>query len=98
MAEQRIMTIHLRKAMEAVPVYRRAAAAVKFIGSFVKRHMKADKVKIDVSVNDEVFRSGVKNPPVRMRVLCSRDDKKVVTVSLVKAAAETGTAKDGSSK
>ncbi len=98
MTEQRIMTINMRPAMEAVPVYRRAAAAVKFMQTFIKRHMKAEDVKIDIGVNDEVFKRGIKNPPTKIRVLCSKDDKKVVTVSLIKAAGESTPAENGSTK
>ena len=84
MSEKRIMTINLRRAMETVPEYRRAAASVRFIAAFVKRHMKAVDVKIDTSVNEEVFKHGMKRPPVRLRVMCDKDDKSAVRVGLVK--------------
>ncbi len=84
MAEQRIMTINLRKAISAVPRYKRASAAAKFMSQFVGRHMKADRVRIDIPVNNELFKNSIQNPPIRMRVICSKDDKKVVTVSLIK--------------
>ena len=33
--EQRIMTVHLRKAIEFVPRYKKASAASKFLSKFV---------------------------------------------------------------
>ncbi len=84
MAEQRIMTINMRGAIEAVPPYKRAAAATKFISKFVKRHMKAERVRIDIKVNEKIFENSIKNPPIRIRVVCAKDDKNVVTVSPIK--------------
>jgi large subunit ribosomal protein L31e len=88
MTEQRIMTINMRKAMEAVPRYKKASAAVKFLSGFVKRHMKAQRVKVDLLVNNSMFERGIKNPPIKMRVICTKDDKNVVTVSLIKKERE----------
>lgn len=87
MTEQKIIMINMRRAIEAVPSYRRASAGTKFISNFVKRHMKAQRVRIDVEVNDEIFKNGIQNPPTRIRVVCSKDDKNIVTVGLIKAEA-----------
>jgi large subunit ribosomal protein L31e len=84
MAEQRIMTIGLRGALEKGPRYKRAAYASKFVRSFVKKHMKAKDVRIETAVNDMLFKNGMKNPPSKIRVSCSKDDKNVVRVSIVK--------------
>ncbi len=84
MAEQKIITVNMRRGMEKVPPYKRAAAGVKYLKAFVKRHMKAEEVKIMQDVNDEVFSRGMKDPKTKIRVMCSKDDKKVVTVNLIK--------------
>ncbi len=88
MAEQRIMTINLRRGIEAVPPYRRAAAASKFVARFVKRHMKAEDTRIDVAVNDVIFRNGIKNPPVKIRLMCSKDETGIVTIKNIGEAAQ----------
>ena len=88
MAEQKILTVNMRGAIEAVPRYKRAAAASKFLAKFVKRHMKAEKVRIDTQVNAALFQRSIKNPPIRMRVICSKNDKKEVTISLIKTEKE----------
>ncbi|MCL4398879.1 MAG: 60S ribosomal protein L31 [Candidatus Parvarchaeota archaeon] len=84
MAEQRIMMVNMRRGIEKVPPYKRAAAAAKYLKAFVKRHMKADDVKLGQDVNDEIFSRGMKDPKAKIRVMCSKDDKKIVTINLVK--------------
>jgi large subunit ribosomal protein L31e len=84
MAEQRIMTVNMRRGIEKVPPYKRAAAAAKYLRSFIKRHMKAADVKLTQEVNNEIFSRGMKDPRVRIRVMCSKDDKKIVTVNLIR--------------
>ena len=84
MAEQKIITVNMRRGIEKVPPYKRAAAAAKYLRAFIKRHMKASEVKIMQEVNDEIFSRGMKDPKVKIRVVCSKDDKKMVTVNLIK--------------
>ncbi len=67
-----------------MPPYKRAAAGAKYLKAFVKRHMKAEDVKLSQDVNNEIFSRGMKDPRVKIRVICSKDDKKIVTVNLVK--------------
>ncbi len=45
--------------------------------------MKAKEVKLDNSVNELIFKNGIKNPPNKIRVSCSKEDNKV-KVTLVK--------------
>jgi large subunit ribosomal protein L31e len=86
MAEQRIMTVNMRRGIEKVPPYKRAASGTKYLKAFVKRHMKAVDVKIMQEVNNEIFSRGMKDPKTKIRVMCSKDDKKIVTVNLIKQA------------
>ncbi len=76
--------VNMRRGIEKVPPYKRAAAAAKYLKAFVKRHMKADDVKLGQDVNDEIFSRGMKDPKAKIRVMCSKDDKKIVTINLVK--------------
>ena len=84
MAEQKIIMVNMRRGIEKVPPYKRAAAGAKYLRAFIKRHMKASDVKITQDVNNEIFYRGMKDPKVKIRVMCSKDDKKVVTVNLIK--------------
>ena len=84
MAEQKILMVNMRRGIEKVPPYKRAAAASKYLKAFIKRHMKAEDVKLSQDVNNEIFSRGMKDPRTKIRVICSKDDKKIVTVNLVK--------------
>jgi ribosomal protein L31E len=42
-------------------------------------------VVIDTSVNEEIWKNGITNPPRRIRVRLSKDDEGLVTVSLAEA-------------
>ncbi len=83
MAEQRILNINLRRAKERVAPYKSSGSAAKFVRTYVSRHMKAKEVSIDNEVNNEIFKKGGKNPPVRLRVMCSKDDSGKVSVKLI---------------
>ncbi|EFD92567.1 MAG: Ribosomal protein L31e [Candidatus Parvarchaeum acidophilus ARMAN-5] len=84
MAVQQIITVNMRRGMEKVPPYKKAAAGAKYLRAFIKRHLKATDVKISQDVNNEIFSRGMKNPRPSIRVMCSKDDKKIVTVNLIK--------------
>lgn len=79
--------------------YRRAARALKYIRSFIKRHTKAEKVLVDESVNHYIFMRRYDKPPRRVAVAVMKLDQegKVVKVSL---AIPIGSAKtvEGSSR
>jgi Ribosomal protein L31E len=85
MAEERMLVVHFRRATERGPSYKKARYAVKFLEQYVKKHMKAKEVKINQEVNNAIFINGSKNPPMRIRVACSKDDKGVVSVKPVKS-------------
>jgi len=64
--------------------YRRAARALKYVRSFIKRHTKAEKVFIDESVNHYIFTRRYDRPPRKIVVAVMKLDQegKVVKVSL----------------
>jgi len=67
MPEERIYVIPLREVREKAR-YRRAAKAMELIRSFLERHMKTDRVKIDESLNRKIWSRGAKKPPSKVRV------------------------------
>ena len=81
---ERIYTIPLGRAWIA-PRYRRAAKAITVLRKFVQRHMKPDEVIIDPSVNEEIWKRGIQNPPRKIRVKLSKDDTGLVTVTMAEA-------------
>ena len=86
MAEnERIYTIPLAKTYEKHARNRRALYAVKFVRSFLARHMKAEleEVKISTGVNQAIFACGMKHPPRRIKLMASKDKDGMVQATLL---------------
>ena len=79
----RVYTVPLKKGWRAKKS-RRAERAVKFLRSFVARHMKVgeEAVKIDQRVNELIWSRSMNNPPRKIRVLVQKMDDGTVIVSL----------------
>lgn len=82
MALERTYTIPLRKGWLKAPRYRRAKKAVNTLKEFLVRHMKSDDVRVMPELNLEIWKHGMKNPPSRVKVNVSKDDKGVVKAQL----------------
>ena len=82
---ERQYTIPLRRLWLKAPRYRRAKKAVMGIRLFLERHMKSDinDVKIGRWLNELLWERGIKNPPHKVRVNVSKDDKGIVKVELI---------------
>ncbi|RMD67510.1 50S ribosomal protein L31e [Candidatus Pacearchaeota archaeon] len=70
--------IPLRREWRKVANYRRAGRAIKAIKKFVARHAKVperdlEKVKIDSSLNEEIWFRGRRHPPAKIKVRVERD-------------------------
>lgn len=82
MALERTYIIPLRKGWLKAPRYRRAKKAVNTLKEFLVRHMKSDDVRLMPELNLEIWKHGMKNPPSRVKVNVSKDDKGVVKAQL----------------
>jgi large subunit ribosomal protein L31e len=88
MATERTYVIPLRKEWLKTVKYKRAKKAVRAIKEFLVRHMKAaemDKVKIGTYLNLELWKHSIKQPPSRVKITATKDDKGVVWAELVGA-------------
>jgi large subunit ribosomal protein L31e len=87
---ERTYTIPLRREWLKSVKYKRAKKAVRAIKEFLMRHMKADaeNVKIGRYLNLIVWAHGIKNPPSRVKVNVTKDDKGVVHAEMVGAPVE----------
>lgn len=85
---ERVYTIPLRDAWKA-PYRVRTQKAVRVLKSFLLRHMKADRVKLNADLNDALWVRGIEHPPRRVKVKAVKTDDMVVTAELMggKAAA-----------
>jgi large subunit ribosomal protein L31e len=81
---ERIYTVPLKEAWNAQR-YRRSERAIMVLKKFAKRHMKAEEVSIDTTVNEAIWAKGIKNPPHRIRVKMNRDNEGRVLVTLAEA-------------
>lgn len=84
MSEDRVYTIPLRDAYR-VPQTKRAKVAVRIIREFVRRHTKADVVKLEPEVNEVVWERGIRRVPRSVKVsveLAEEEERKVATVKL----------------
>ncbi len=71
---------------------RRAPRAIKKIREFIKRHVKAEQIVIDESVNEYIFSRAYDKPPRRIavRVIPLDSEGKVVKVALAVPLASPG--------
>jgi len=65
-------TINLHKRLHGISFKKRAPRAVKEIKQFAAKMMKTPDVRLDVKLNKAVWRKGVRNVPMRMRIQISR--------------------------
>ena len=79
--EDRIYIVPLRDAWRT-PRRRRASRAIRILKEFITRHMKADSVKIDNSINEVIWSRGIEKPPRKIRVRAIKDREGVVTLLL----------------
>ncbi len=88
MALERTYTIPLRKGWLKAPRYRRAKKAVNTVKEFLVRHMKSEDVRLGTHLNLEIWKHGMQNPPSRVKVNVSKNDKGVVRAELFGAKIE----------
>ncbi len=90
MALERTYTIPLRREWLKSVKYKRAKKAVRAIREFLMRHMKAplENVRLGRHLNLELWKHSIKNPPSRVKVNVTKDDKGVVMAELFGAPKE----------
>ncbi len=84
---ERTYTIPLRREWIRAPKYRRGKRTIHAVQNFITQHMKATEVLIGPALNLEIWKHGIKNPPARVKVNASKDEKGTVRVELFGAAA-----------
>lgn len=79
---ERVYVIPLRK-VKNVPRTIRSPRAVRYVKEFIKRHMKAEDIKIDSSVNQKIWERGIQKIPPKIKVKAVKDEEGTVEVTLV---------------
>ncbi len=80
--EERVYTINLRRAVLLSPTWKKSDDAVAFVRNFLKRHMKAEEVKIDSSISEKIWEHGNQRPVGKIRIKAVKDDEGKVTAQL----------------
>lgn len=82
---ERVYTIPLRN-VKSMKRTIRAPRAIREVKYFLEKHMKADTVKIDSSINEFIWERGIKKIPSKIKVKAvveyEDDEEKVVEASL----------------
>jgi large subunit ribosomal protein L31e len=81
--EERIYTIPLR-AVKRTPRWRRSKKAMSEIRQYLAHHLsaEADKVKLDASINEKIWKRGSSNPPSRITIRAMKFDDGIVEAEL----------------
>ena len=85
---ERTYVIPLRSKTLRTPLYRKSEKAMTVIRKFLVKHMKSKDVKLGRHLNMFVWKHGIRNPPGKVKVVATKDDKGAVTAELEGAPKE----------
>lgn len=80
--EERIYTINLGKRLLKVSRQEKSKKAIRTIRNFLKKHMKSERIKLDKSITENVWKSGDQKPPNKIRIKATKDDEGIVKAEL----------------
>ncbi|MDR0900402.1 MAG: 50S ribosomal protein L31e [Methanobrevibacter sp.] len=78
---ERTYTIPLRD-VKNVPRTIRASKAIRSVQEFLQKHMKADEIKLDASVNEKIWERGIQKIPSKIKVKATKDKDGIVEATL----------------
>ena len=83
MAEEKIITINLRKGLKTYPRWKRAKKATGNLRAIIMKHAKVEKVRIDGKVNEAIWRKSIERPLHKIRLKITKTDSKTAKVELL---------------
>jgi ribosomal protein L31E len=81
--EEKIITVNLRKGLKESPRWNRARKATANLRNILRRHTKAEKIKIDKKVNEAIWRKSIERPAHKLRLKITKTDAKTAKVELL---------------
>ncbi|MBS3815397.1 MAG: 60S ribosomal protein L31 [Hadesarchaea archaeon] len=81
MPDEQVYTIPLSDRRKAHK-NKRASRAINMIKEFLENHMNTEEVKIDIDLNEKIWRNSASNPPSKIRVRALKRDDGVVEAYL----------------
>lgn len=65
---ERDYVVPLRRGFRRITGYKKSAKAMRTLRDFLQRHMKSDKVRLGLHLNEFIWANGGKNPPHHVKV------------------------------
>jgi len=84
MAEEKILTLNMRKEMSKGPRYRKINRLISTLRKKIQKMYKDQKIIIDKTVNEEIWKRGTINPPASLKLKIITVDEKTVRVEMGK--------------
>lgn len=83
MADEKILTINLRKELQKIPKWQRSKKSAKILKQILEKQVKGD-IKLSRDVNEKIWSRSSKKPPAKLRVRAIELENKTFRVELVK--------------
>jgi len=68
MAEEKHLILNLRKLLVRKQNWRRSESSIFILKRLLKRHLKTEKIKISTSLNNSIWKRGIKRPITKIKV------------------------------
>jgi large subunit ribosomal protein L31e len=83
MADEKILTLNLRKKMLKVAEWKRGKYYSRLFRKMLEKNLKTDKIKIGTKVNEKIWKRGTENPPLKIRIKSVKQDDGTVKIELM---------------
>jgi large subunit ribosomal protein L31e len=83
MAEEKIITVNLRKELTKVPRWTKANRTVKILREILEKQTETENLKIDSALNERIWSRSSKNPPAKFRIKIVKVDDKTSRAELM---------------
>jgi len=84
MAEEKIITINLRKQVVKAPEWERSRKAVRILREAIQKKTKIKKIAIGKDINEKIWSRGIKSPATMLRIKITKIDEENGKAELVK--------------
>jgi len=84
MVEEKLITVSMRKNLSRVRRGKKSNKLIAVLRKKIQGMYKDQRVIIDKTVNEEIWRGGIKNPMTRLKLKITKNDDKSVKVELGK--------------
>ena len=75
MADEKIITINIRKELVETPKWRRNNAALRILKERLKKLTKGEKLTVGKSINEKVWSKSIQSPPTKFRIKLIKEEK-----------------------